>query len=60
MRMLRRGQVTVREAAIIADVSRQRVMQWCAKAGIDPAKARQDWLSQVVRKLTSQGGNSSG
>lgn len=52
MRLLRRGQVSVREAAMIADVSRQRVAQWCEKAGIDPAATRQEWLAAILSKLS--------
>lgn len=51
MRMLRRGQVTVREAAIMADVSRQRVLVWCEQVGIDPAEARKAWLAAVLDRL---------
>jgi len=51
MRYLRRGLVSVREAAAIAMVSRQRVMQWCAAAGIDPAKARKAWLASILQRM---------
>jgi hypothetical protein len=51
MRMLRRGQVSVREAAQIAMVSRQRVLEWCKAAGIDPKAARDAWLATVLDRL---------
>lgn len=46
--MLRSGAVSVTEAAQIALVSRQRVREWCETAGIDPAKARKDWMATVL------------
>jgi len=51
MRMLRAGLVSVREAALIADVSRQRVREWCIAAGIDPAQARKAWLARILAQL---------
>lgn len=51
MRMLRNGEITVREAATIALVSRQRVLVWCENAGIDPRKTRQQWLSKVLLRM---------
>lgn len=54
MRMLRNGEITVREAAAIALVSRQRVLIWCENAGIDPQKARAAWLAIVLKRLNKQ------
>lgn len=51
MRMLRRGQITVREAAQVAMVSRQRVLVWCEQAGIDPKAARDAWLARVLEHM---------
>lgn len=51
MRLLRRGQVTIREAALIGDVSRQRVRAWCEAAGVDPVKARAEWLGKLLKSL---------
>lgn len=54
MRMLRAGQITVREAALIGDVSRQRVRIWCENAGIDPVKARSEWMAKLLASLTKR------
>lgn len=51
MQMLRRGEITVSEAATIALVSRQRVREWCQNAGIDPKATRAEWLAQVLLKM---------
>lgn len=51
MRMLREGKASVTEAAAIALVSRQRVLVWCANAGIDPTKARADWLAGILERM---------
>lgn len=51
MIMLRGGQVTVAEAAVLAGVSRQRVFVWCKTAGIDPKAARQQWLAKHLRRI---------
>lgn len=51
MRMLRRGQITIAEAAQIAIVSRQRVLMWCKTAGIDPRAARRAWLADLLMRL---------
>lgn len=51
MRMLRRGEIGITEAATIALVSRQRVREWCKTAGIDPNKARKAWLAKVLLRL---------
>lgn len=51
MRMLRKGEITINEAAQIALVSRQRVRVWCKNAGIDVAKARQAWLTPILLRL---------
>lgn len=57
MQMLRRGEITVTEAATIALVSRQRVREWCQSAGIDPKAAREAWLAQVLGKMNKLDGN---
>lgn len=54
MRMLRKGEITVREAATIALVSRQRVLVWCENAGINPQKARAAWLSVVLQRMNKR------
>ena len=54
MRMLRRGQITITEAAMIALVSRQRVREWCLNAGIDPIKAREAALIEILQRLDRQ------
>jgi hypothetical protein len=54
MRMLRKGEITVTEAATIALVSRQRVLVWCENAGIDPQKARAAWLAFVLERMNKQ------
>lgn len=54
MRMLRKGEVTISEAAAIALVSRQRVRVWCEDAGIDPAKARRAWLAAILLRMNKQ------
>lgn len=51
MRLLRRGEITVNEAAQIALVSRQRVRIWCETAGIDPRKARVAWMATLLARL---------
>lgn len=51
MRMLRKGEISVAEAATIALVSRQRVLVWCTKAGIDPKVTRAAWLAVVLGRL---------
>lgn len=51
MRMLRRGEVTVTEAATIAMVSRQRVREWCKVAGIDPQLTRSAWLAVILERM---------
>ena len=54
MRMLRKGEITIAEAAMIALVSRQRVREWCTAAGIDVKKAREAWLSPILARLNKQ------
>lgn len=54
MSLLRRGEITVTEAALISLVSRQRVLVWCENAGIDPQKARAAWLAIVLERLNKQ------
>jgi hypothetical protein len=56
MRMLRRGEITINEAAQIALVSRQRVRIWCAKVGIDPKKARSAWMAGLLERLNRKDG----
>lgn len=51
MRMLRRGQITITEAAQIAMVSRQRVRVWCANAGIDPVAIRKAMIARLMSEL---------
>jgi hypothetical protein len=51
MSMLRRGEVTVREAATIALVSRQRVREWCKVAGINPQVTRAAWLTVILERM---------
>jgi predicted kinase len=51
MQMLRRGEITVSEAATIALVSRQRVREWCKVAGISPQVTRAAWLTQILLKM---------
>lgn len=54
MRMLRNGEITVREAAAIALVSRQRVLVWCENAGIDPQKARSVWIAAILERMNQR------
>lgn len=54
MRMLRRGEISVTEAATIALVSRQRVREWCRKAGVDAQQARSKWLTHILDRLNRQ------
>lgn len=54
MRMLRKGEITIAEAAQIALVSRQRVRVWCENAGIDVARARQAWLTPLLLRLNKR------
>lgn len=49
--MLRKGEITTTEAAIIALVSRQRVREWCKSARIDPAAARRAWLAAILVRM---------
>lgn len=51
MQMLRRGEITVSEAAAIALVSRQRVREWCRNASIDPQSTRSHWLARILTKM---------
>lgn len=51
MRLLRKGEITINEAAQIALVSRQRVRAWCKAAGVDVIKARQAWLTPILRRM---------
>ena len=60
MRMLRRGEVSVTEAAGIALVSRQRVREWCQKVGINPKAAREAWLSKTLMRLNKHDGRTGG
>lgn len=55
--MLRRGEITVTEAATIALVSRQRVREWCQTAGIDPKAARSAWLAAILIRMNKLDGN---
>ena len=57
MQMLRRGEITVTEAATIGLVSRQRVREWCQNAGIEPRAARAAWLAQILLRLNKQDGD---
>lgn len=54
MRMLRKGEISVNEAATIALVSRQRVREWCRAASIDPKAARAAWLAMILLRLNKQ------
>lgn len=54
MRMMRAGEITVTEAATIALVSRQRVLVWCDKAGLDPKACRAEWLSKVLIRMNKR------
>lgn len=54
MRMLRKGEITINEAAQIALVSRQRVRVWCKKAGIDVAAARAAWLTPILLRMNKR------
>lgn len=48
MRLLRNGLATIAEAAQIAVVSRQRVLEWCNEAGIDVRATRRLWLARQI------------
>lgn len=53
--LLRRGEVTIAQAARFAGVSRQRVTQWCEAARIDARKASEGraawaWTREEMRK----------
>jgi len=50
MRLLRDGLASVSEAARVARVSRQCVLEWCKAAGIDVRARRLAWLAlQIAR-----------
>jgi hypothetical protein len=50
MPQLRAGLMTAVEAAHLADVSRQRIAQWCHAAGFDPLQARLQWWIGVYAR----------
>lgn len=54
MRLLRRGEISVREAALLADVSRQRVLAWCRNTAIDPRAARAEWLARLMESANKR------
>lgn len=54
MLMLRRGTVTVAEAAELAGVSRQVVRYWCRAAGIVIGQSRRARLSKEWRKAMTE------
>lgn len=47
LKLLRRGVVTLSEAAALAKVSRQLVRYWCIQADIDPTKERARYLARL-------------
>lgn len=52
--LLKRGEITMAEAARWAGVSRNAVMKWCRAAGIDPTAARAEhvrkrWYQTVAK-----------
>lgn len=50
VRLLRRGTITVSEAASMAGVSRQVVRYWCAVAGVEIGKARSIAIAKAWRR----------
>lgn len=55
LRALAAGELFVSEASWIAAVSRQRIEQWCAAAGIDHHAARKAYIRKLwTRELRRQ------
>ena len=53
--LLRRGEITISEAAELAGVSRQLVYAWCKRAKIEPAPAREGRITKAWRKEIRSG-----
>lgn len=51
--LLRRGLITVTEAAMVAAVDKSTVSRWCDAAGIDPGAARLRKIMEM-RKVADQ------
>lgn len=58
LELLRRGEITMAEAAQMAGISRQAIYKMCQRAGIDPVKARRLLVErrtvQVTRTLAGK------
>lgn len=52
LELLRRGEITMAEAAEMAGVSRQAVYKMCQRAGIDPVKARRALVERRTVQVT--------
>jgi hypothetical protein len=53
--MIRRGWVSVPEAAKLAGVQRQLVRYWCRRARIVPERARNAVIARRWRKVMNEG-----
>jgi len=49
VRLLASGEILQGEAAAIANVTRQRIYQWCRKEKIHPGPARRRYLKELLR-----------
>ena len=52
LRLMRRGLLTVADAALVAQVSKKTVQRWCDGAGIDPQQAR--WRYIIALKHAAE------
>lgn len=52
LELLRRGEITMAEAAEMAGVSRQAIYKMCQRAGIDPVKARRVLVERRTVQVT--------
>lgn len=52
LELLRRGEITMAEAAEMAGVSRQAIYKMCQRAGVDPVKARQALVERRTVQVT--------
>lgn len=54
LRLLRDGLISVQVAALSAEVSVQRVRQWCEAAGIDPGEAAKARMLALIKAETGR------
>jgi hypothetical protein len=52
LELLRRGEITMAEAAEMAGVSRQAIYKMCQRAGIDPVRARCSLVERRTVQVT--------